>query len=370
MHSQPRRELQNLLRRYGPALASNPQRVEALLSDLCGQHQREIFVLVHAQQSGILAELSRAVGQRAEGALRQRLAGRLQDRYAFSGEAAAWAVDAWADALGVGAVPVYQSWLRAFWHSLRSRVQALFEPKEGSHSPDHRHVPNRAVTNRTNHAHSLFGRIGVQWKKLSVRSLLLSLLLVAIVVTAGIAWQSGWLPALPSQALIPASGLTEENAPLLSQADVAAALTLRYAPPREARIETDLLNVRAAPYLEADVLGKVGPLGVNVTVDGFSDDGAWSHITAPVNGWISNQFVTFAGETVDQRVYMQAALGQTTQTSLPVRSAPRADAPVTATLEAGQTLILVALSADGLWRQVAEPFPGWVESRMISLMER
>lgn len=365
MHSQPPRELQNLLRRYGPALIGNPQRVEAFLSDLCGQHQREIFVLVHAQQSGILVELSRAAGQRAEGALRQRLARRLQERYAFSSEAAAWAVDAWADALGVRTVPVYQGWLIAFWHTLRDRLSRRAGPLQRSRTRAY-----QSTSIRTDSPRSLFDRIGVQWEKLSARSILVSLLVVGMIGAAGMAWQVGWLPALPSQALEPQPALVEGGAPLLSQADVVAALALRYAPPLEARIETDLLNVRATPALHADVLGKVGPVGANVTVDGFTDDGAWSHITAPVNGWISNEFVTFAGEAQGQRVYVQPVLGQTREPDLPVRSAPRADAPVTATLAAGQTLVLVAISADGLWRQVTAPSPGWVESRTISLMER
>ena len=370
MHSQPRHELQNLLRRYGPALAGNPQRVEALLSDLCGQHQREIFVLVHTQRSGILVELSRMAGQRAEGALRQRLAQRLQDRYAFSAEAAAWAVDAWADALGVRAVPIYQSWLLVFWHNLRDRASFLFAPKQSSRPPAY---PSPAASIRTNSARSLFGRIGVQWKKLSPRSILLIFLAVAVIGTAGIAWQRGWqwdwLAATSSLAVEPQAVAAEEGNQS-GPVDAATALALGYAPPLEARIEADLLNVRAAPALDAEVLGKVGPLGASVLVDSFTDDGAWSHIAAPVNGWVSNEFVTFAGATPEQRVYVQFARGQTTETSLPVRSAPRADAPATATLEAGQTLILVAVSADGLWRQVVEPFPGWVESRTISLMER
>ncbi len=75
MHPQPRRVLQSLLRQYGPGLASNPQRTEALLSDLCGEFEAEIFVLVHAQRAGIVADLT-GLEQQAETASAAALAQR------------------------------------------------------------------------------------------------------------------------------------------------------------------------------------------------------------------------------------------------------------------------------------------------------
>ena len=354
MHPQPRRQLQNLLQRW-PELLADPQRTEALLSDLCGQYETEIFVLVHAQRIGIPAELTRLVGQQADGALRQRLARRLQDRYAFSVEAAAWAVDAWADALNVRAVPVYQSWLLAFWHSLSKRGMQFFRPEPKSRLPAY-----RAATNRGDNRRSFFSRIGVQWGWLSAAALLLALVMAG----AGFAWQNGWLESVWSLAVGSQAATAEAEWQPPSPASAATALAFSYPPPREARIEADLLNVRAAPALDSDVVGKVGPLGANVTVDGFSLDGAWSHIAAPVAGWVSNEFVTFAG------LYLRPSLGQVTQAGSVVRSKPRGDAPATETLVAGQTLVLVAFSADGQWRQVVEPSPGWVESRYIAVLER
>ena len=355
MHAQPRRQLQNLLRRYGPGLVSNPQRTEALLFDLCGEFETEIFVLIHAQRFGIPAELTRLVGQPAEAALRQRLTRRLQDRYAFSAEAAVWAVDAWADALNVRGVPVYQSWLLAFWHSLSKGARQFLRPEPKSRLPTY-----RAAANRRDKRQSFFGRIGVQWKRLSTAALLLAVVLAG----AGVAWQSGWLESVWSRAVGSQGATVEAEWQPPSPASAATALALSYPPPRQARIEADLLNVRAAPALDSDVVGKVGPLGANVTVDGYSPDGAWSHIAAPVAGWVSNEYVTFAG------LYLRPSLGQVTQAGSAIRSEPRADAPAMETLVAGQTLVLVALSADGQWWQVVEPSPGWVESRYIAILER
>lgn len=355
MNPQPRRQLISLLRQYGPGLIGDPRRTEALLADLCGQYETEIFVLIHAQRSGILAELTRLAGQQADSALRQRLARRLQDRYAFSAEAAAWAVDAWADALNVRAVPVYQSWLLAFWHSLAKGIKQLWRAEAEKRPPAY-----RAAVNRNNDRRSFFGRIGVQWKRLSAVALLLAVMLVG----AGMAWQRGWLLSGWNLAVgLPGATAEAEWRPP-SPASAATALAQRYPPPQEARIEADLLNVRAGPDLNADVVGKVGPVGATVSVDGFSDDGDWSHITAPVAGWVSNEFVTFAG------LYLGATLGQVVQAGTVVHAQPQPDSPAIETLVAGQTLVLVALSADGQWRQVVEPSSGWVESRYIAVMER
>ncbi|MGB5048871.1 MAG: SH3 domain-containing protein [Caldilineaceae bacterium] len=355
MHPQPRRILQSLLRQYGPGLMADSQRTEALLSDLCGVYETEIFVLVHAQRAGILGDLVRLSGQRAESALRQRLARRLQDRYAFSAEAAAWAVDAWADALNVHAVPIYQSWLLGFWHSLRKGATELLHPQPASRAPAFRATAHRGESRR-----SFFGRIGVQWRRASTGILLLAVVVAAVAV----AWQSGWLDRASEVALGSNDSPVVESWQPPSPAGAATALAEGFPPPQAARIEADLLNVRAAPDLNGEVLGKVGPLGAAVTVDGFNEDGSWSHIAAPVAGWISNEFVTFAG------LYLRPGLGQVIQAGSVVRSEPHRDAPAIDTLVAGQTLVFVALSADGQWRQVVEPSPGWVESRYIEVMER
>jgi|GEM_PF-2431306 len=377
MHSQPHRQLQNLLRHYGPGLLADPQRTEALLSDLCGEYEMEIFVLVHAQRSGILVELGRMAGQRADSALRQRLARRLQDRYAFSVEAAAWAVDGWADALDVGATPLYQSGSIALWHIVRGWVMALLRPKQAGREPGRkpgrkpgqkagqkpsREPAYRASTVRAKRAPSIFSRIGVQWRRQSAWLLPSLVLVVVLVGAAGVAVQSGWL-GLDTLGFEAQATAVEDSWQPLSPSGAATALAVRYPPPLEARIEADLLNVRSAPDLNADVLGKVGPIGATVTVDRFNEDGEWSHIGAPVAGWISNEYVTFAG------LYVRPALGQVIQAGSVIRSEPRVDAPATETLVAGQTLVFVALSADGQWRQVVEPSPGWVESRAILLMK-
>lgn len=359
MHAQPRRVLHNLLRRYGPGLVADPQRTEALLWDLCGEYETEIFVLVHAQRSGILADLNRAAGQRAEAVLRRRLARRLQERYAFSAEAAAWAVDAWADALNIRAVPIYQGWLLALGHLLGRWIGGLWRAARSSVGPRSASTRQQAKNKR-----AIFSPIGVQWKQLSrVAALILAAALLTV-VGVGALWQIDWAKAMGALAFAPATGESEAEWQPPSVAGAATALASRYPPPQEARIEADLLNVRAGPTLESEIVGKIGPRGVTVTVDGFSENGEWSRIAAPVNGWISNEFVTFAG------LYVRPGLAQVRRAGTPIRDAANRAAPSIQTLVAGQVLVLVALSPDRAWWQIAEPAAGWVESQDLEVLER
>ena len=95
MHPLPRRILRQLLTDYGPALLNEPARVDALLADLSGPYHCERFLLFHALRERIsIANWPVAVWL---GSCSQRL----QKRYCFSAEAAAWAVESWSLALGI-----------------------------------------------------------------------------------------------------------------------------------------------------------------------------------------------------------------------------------------------------------------------------
>lgn len=359
MHAHPRRVLHTLLRRYGPGLVADPQRTEALLWDLCGEHETEIFVLIHAQRSGILADLNRAAGQRAEAVLRRRLARRLQERYAFSAEAAAWAVDAWADALNIRAVPIYQGWLLALGHLLSRWVGGLWQSAKSAVGL--RSTPSRQPARDKR---SIFFPLGVQWKQLSRAATLILVAATVTVLGVGALWQIDWTDAMGALAFAPSRGESEAEWQPPSPASAATALASRYPPPQEARIEADLLNVRASPTLDAEIVGKIGPRGVTVTVDAFNEAGDWSHIAAPVAGWISNEFVTFAG------LYVRPGLAQVRRAGTPIRGDANPAAPAIQTLVAGQVLVLVALSPDRVWWQIAEPAAGWVESQDLEVLER
>ena len=53
MNNQPRQKLRELIIEYGRLLCDDPRRCEALLKDYCGQHKREIFVLISALKNHV-----------------------------------------------------------------------------------------------------------------------------------------------------------------------------------------------------------------------------------------------------------------------------------------------------------------------------
>ncbi len=106
MEPSVRDTLRQLIVRYGHSLCDDPRRCEAMLRDLCGQHKREVFILVSALRQRVAADLLGGSGGLPTPLLLGRLGKRLEDELALTGEAAHWAVETWALALGVIAGPV------------------------------------------------------------------------------------------------------------------------------------------------------------------------------------------------------------------------------------------------------------------------
>jgi hypothetical protein len=105
MNDQPRQALGELIARYGPGVADDPRRCEALLRDLAGAHKRELNVLSAALRAGIPGELQQTPGGVPVEMRLATLSERLANDQAMDPTAARWAVDAWAVALGVTATP-------------------------------------------------------------------------------------------------------------------------------------------------------------------------------------------------------------------------------------------------------------------------
>jgi formylglycine-generating enzyme required for sulfatase activity len=106
MEPKVRDTLNALIVRYGHALSEDPPRCEAMLRDLCGQHKREIFILVNALKQRVAADLLGGNGGLPAPLMIGRLRKRLEDELALTAEAAHWAVETWALALRVIAGPV------------------------------------------------------------------------------------------------------------------------------------------------------------------------------------------------------------------------------------------------------------------------
>jgi HEAT repeat protein len=101
MDDRPRTILKDLISRYGVSLATDPLRTEGLLRDTCGTCHREIFVLVNAVRQKVPADLLVPRHSLPFNLLQDFLARRLRDELSLSDDASRWAVESWADALGL-----------------------------------------------------------------------------------------------------------------------------------------------------------------------------------------------------------------------------------------------------------------------------
>jgi formylglycine-generating enzyme required for sulfatase activity len=98
--------LRQLIVRFDHALCDDPPRCEAALRDLCGQHKREISVLIRALKLRVATDLLATSAGLPVPMVLGRLRKRLEDEEAMTAEAAHWAVETWAMALGIVAEPV------------------------------------------------------------------------------------------------------------------------------------------------------------------------------------------------------------------------------------------------------------------------
>ena len=101
MNDSPRQKLRELILYYGRSLCEDPRRCEALLKDHCGQHKREIAVLMAALRDRIPRDLLHDSAGTPPSLLQARLVRRLYDNLGIAEAFAAWAVESWMLALGL-----------------------------------------------------------------------------------------------------------------------------------------------------------------------------------------------------------------------------------------------------------------------------
>jgi hypothetical protein len=117
MTPEPLEALCRLSETYGRALCREPQRMEAMLRDLCPEHRLEVFLLVSALKEQIVPDLMSvqvgAVGGVPEEVIVSRSRRKLAENLGFTEESSAWAVDSWLQAARILAatpdipLPVY-----------------------------------------------------------------------------------------------------------------------------------------------------------------------------------------------------------------------------------------------------------------------
>jgi hypothetical protein len=101
MNNLPRQKLAEIVQRFGRAIINEPRRCEGLLRDYAGAHRREIAVLISAMEERVPIDLAATNAGMPREVLLTKLAQRLHDNLAIDKDAARWAVNSWAFALGV-----------------------------------------------------------------------------------------------------------------------------------------------------------------------------------------------------------------------------------------------------------------------------
>lgn len=382
MHAQPPRILKRLIKQYGPDLVNDPRRTESLLNDLCGRHRREIFVLVNAQKQRVPAELLAAPTWMPRQATWARLSRQLQEKLAITEDAADWAVAAWADALDLVPTAGKAGWpwqnrpetppatTAATQRKSRKRqsgqvdVQYQAEPTSKSKRRPLRGA--RAETRTDVRSLIWFHLAGEPVAKLVVWGAILLVSVSLLVVVVNAMTRPAAIEELPSAAE-PMQETESTAVPAAAGAD---------RPGDGTQNDHDLLNSlvalpRTAWVTEGPLLLRQGPSTADgylaaldaktgVTVIEFSPDGAWSHIALPNDGWVSNQFLSFLTDGDAKELVQLQVHRETVTAPLVIHALPHPDSAEVAQLDAGDPLVTVAITLDGVWRQTAEPVVGWV----------
>jgi len=97
----PRQKLSEIISQYSCKVIDDPRRLEALLRDYCSAYKREVNVLVDALKERVPFELLKANVSFPQEVLLARLVRGLVEDLGLSEDAAVWAVETWALALGV-----------------------------------------------------------------------------------------------------------------------------------------------------------------------------------------------------------------------------------------------------------------------------
>ncbi len=101
MNNEVRVNLTELVITYGSdEISTNIRRTEGLLRDKCGNHKREISVLISAMKNRIPEEILSAKSDTINQLQFSRLVNKLQDNEGTAEEYAKWAVESWAVVLG------------------------------------------------------------------------------------------------------------------------------------------------------------------------------------------------------------------------------------------------------------------------------
>ena len=411
MHQQPPRTLKRLLKQYGQELIDDPRRTEALLRDLCGQHTREIFVLVNAQKQRVPSELRAAPTWMPRQAVYTRLSRMLQTKLAMTEDAADWAVASWAAALDLDALPKGESWswlpsplrapaptpTRKSRGKKRQNTPSGVQLPKASASEVQHNTATRKARNRAARAEvgwslpnflatlpNFFWKLPITWANLLPW---LALITATVFLLAVVYWTSSARdnPQLttdsnqngtPITQTDPANNQANGSAPLFQANGTPlpelAATKSEYLKaviplPTWASVNVVTLYVREQPTTDSDVLDFL-PEGEPVEVLAFSADGEWSQIQRPRVGWVSNDFLLFKSQDATQTsIQLNVQPRRTQRYEVAVRAAPNASAEITTKLAPDEAVVVATTMGEPpTWVQIADPIIGWIAANDLA----
>jgi len=101
LDNEARKQLIEIVKRYGIKILGEPRKVEGLLKDFCQEQRKEIFSIVSALKEGASTELINSSKSGTQKLVIGRLSRRLQDNYAMTEEASIWSIESIAIASGI-----------------------------------------------------------------------------------------------------------------------------------------------------------------------------------------------------------------------------------------------------------------------------
>jgi hypothetical protein len=105
MDNFPRQQLVTIIAKHGHTLCQDPARCEALLRESCDESFPEVSLLMNALKEQVPLELLSSPSNVPRRLLQARLVRRLEENFCLKKDAAQWAVDSWALALGLLETP-------------------------------------------------------------------------------------------------------------------------------------------------------------------------------------------------------------------------------------------------------------------------
>ena len=101
MNNEARKQLIEIVKRYGVKILDEPRKVEGLLRDFCGDCKKEIFSIVNALKEGAGNDLINSSKSKTVKIAIGRLSSKMQSDLGMSEEVAVWSIESIALALGI-----------------------------------------------------------------------------------------------------------------------------------------------------------------------------------------------------------------------------------------------------------------------------